>query len=100
MKREDFKQIIKLRSYWKIDKRRGNYMLPSGKWLISYVRDLVISQLEVDKLGIRKNGELCHMQYDNETQEYILMPGFQDNEYCTILDMDRRITNLAFDIVR
>ena len=100
MKREDFKQIIKLRSYWKIDKRRGNYMLPNGKWLASYVRELVVSQLEVDNLGIRKNGELCYMKYDTETHEYILMPAFLNNEYCTILEMDRRITKLAFEIVR
>ena len=100
MKRENFKQIIKLRSYWKIDKRRGNYMLPTGKWLSEYVRDLVISQLRVDNLGIRKNGELCYMKYDAQTHEYILMPGLQNNEYCTNLDMDRRITKLAFEIVR
>ena len=30
MKREDFKKIIKLRSFWKIDKRKGNYKLPNG----------------------------------------------------------------------
>lgn len=100
MKREDFKQIIKLRSYWKIDKRKGNYMLPSGEWLSSYIRKLVVSQLEVDKLGIRKNGELCYMKYDIQTHEYILMPGLQNNEYCTLLDMDRRITKLAYEIIR
>ena len=99
MKREDFKQIIKLRSYWKIDRWRGNYMLPTGEWLSSYIRQLVISQLELDKLGIRKNGELCYMEYEVETQEYVLMPSFKNNEYCTILDMDERITKLAFDIV-
>lgn len=29
MKRENFKKIIKLRSCWEIDKRKGNYELPS-----------------------------------------------------------------------
>ena len=74
-------------------------MLPNGNWLASYVRDLVISQLRVDNLGIRKNGELCYMIYDAETLEYILMPELQNNEYCTILYMDRRITKLAFEII-
>ena len=41
MKREDFKKIIKLRSFWKIDKRKGNYKLPGGDNLSVYVTDLV-----------------------------------------------------------
>lgn len=53
MKREDFKKIIKLRSFWKIDKRKGNYELPNGNRLSSYVRELVESQMKLDGLLIR-----------------------------------------------
>ena len=31
MKRTDFMKIIKLRSVWKVDRRKGNYKLPNGK---------------------------------------------------------------------
>lgn len=55
MKRENFKKIIKLRSCWKIDKRKGNYELPSGKHLLDYILDLVESQMKLDGLGIRAN---------------------------------------------
>lgn len=59
MKRKDFMKIIKLRSYWKIDKRMGNYKLPNGERLSSYVMELVKSQMQLDKLAIRENGNLC-----------------------------------------
>lgn len=52
MKREDFKKIIKLRSFWKIDKRKGDYKLPSGDKLSKYIRKLVISQMQLDNLLI------------------------------------------------
>lgn len=48
MKRDDFKKIIKLRSIWKIDRRKGNYTLPNGEKLTIYVKNLVESQMKVD----------------------------------------------------
>lgn len=59
MKREDFKKIIKIRSFYKIDRRKGDYKLPSGDKLSVYVRKLVDQQLALDKLFIRENGNLC-----------------------------------------
>lgn len=97
MKREDFKKIIKLRSCWKIDKRKGNYKLPDGNNLSVYVTDLVESQMKLDNLGIRSNGDLCLMsggEWNGETKEfddYILMPAFQDNEICSYDEMEKRI---------
>ena len=58
MKREDFKKIIKLRSFWKIDKRKGDYKLPSGDKSSKYIRKLVISQMQLDNLLIGENGDL------------------------------------------
>ena len=73
MKREDFKKIIKLRSVWKIDKRKGNYVLPNGEKLSSYVRELVESQMKLDNLLIRNNGDLCFGfggEWSTETKEF------------------------------
>ena len=48
MKREDFKKIIKLRSFWKIDRRKGNYKLPDGSWLSEYVAKLIEQGVTLD----------------------------------------------------
>lgn len=95
MTRENFIKIIKLRSVWKIDKRRGNYKLPDGTHLRDYVLRLVESQLELDNLGIRANGDLCF--YDKVNLR--LMPAFEDNESCTEEEMDKRIWRLIREIV-
>ena len=105
MKREDFKKIIKLRSFWKIDKRKGNYKLPGGDNLSVYVTDLVESQMKLDKLGIRSNGDLCHMfggEWNTETKEfddYTLMPAFQNHEVCSYDEMEKRINRLVRELL-
>lgn len=105
MKREDFKKIIKLRSFWKIDKRKGNYELPNGKHLSDYVSDLVESQMKLDTLGIRKNGNLCFVSggtWNVETKDfddYILMPSFENNEMCSYDEMEKRINCLIRELL-
>ena len=105
MKREDFKKIIKLRSCWKIDKRKGNYKLPNGNNLSVYITDLVESQMKLDNLGIRSNGDLCFMsggEWNTETKEfddYTLMPAFKDNEVCSYDDMEKRINRLVHELL-
>ena len=105
MTREDFKKIIKLRSFWKIDKRKGNYTLPNGKRLSDYITDLVESQMKLDNLGIRANGDLCVASgggWNTETKEfddYTLMPEFQDNEVCSYDEMENRIKSIVREIV-
>ena len=105
MKREDFKKIIKLRSCWKIDKRKGNYKLPNGNNLSVYVTDLVESQMKLDNLGIRANGDLCMVSgggWNVDTKEfddYTLMPEFQNNEVCSFDDMEKRIKSIVREIV-
>ena len=106
MKREDFKQIIKLRSGWKIDKRIGDYRLPNGKFLSDYVRKLVESQMELDSLLISKDGNLCLCEgggWNPETKQfddYRLLPDFKETEICTDEEMEMRITNLVNEIVQ
>ena len=99
MKRQDFIKIIRLRSFWKIDKRTGNYKLPSGKRLSEYVADLVETQMKIDDLGISKNGNLCWCFYNEKAENFTLMPAFQDNEICSLDDMDKRINKLVCEIV-
>ena len=99
MKREDFKKIIRLRSYWKIDKRRGNYKLPNGDRLSEYVERLVRTQLELDKMGIRNNGNICDCDYPISMADYILHPPYGITELCTYDDMERRIKRLVNEIV-
>ena len=105
MKREDFKKIIKLRSCWRIDRRRGNYTLPNGEKLSSYMRDLVESQMELDNLGISKSGDLYFAvggKWDSEIKEFsayrIIMP-FRKDEICSWDDMENRIDRLVAEII-
>ena len=105
MIRTDFIQIIKLRSVWKVDRRRGNYKLPNGERLSKYVTKLVESQLEIDNLGIRNNGNLCLCtggNWNTETNEfddYTLRSDFNDDEVCSYDDMERRINTLVSEII-
>lgn len=105
MKRENFKKIIKLRSCWKIDKRKGNYKLPSGKHLLDYILDLVESQMKLDDLGIRANGDLCFTSGGNwnveanEFNDYVLMPDFESNEVCSYDEMEQRISCLIRELL-
>ena len=105
MKREDFKKIIKLRSFWKIDKRKGNYKLPNGNNLSAYVTDLVESQMKLDNLGIRSNRYLCLMacgEWNTGTKKfdhYTLMPAFENNEVCSYDEMEKRINRLVHELL-
>lgn len=105
MKRANFKQIIKLRSFWKIDKRKGNYKLPNGDLLSDYVEALVIGQMQLDNIYIRENGDLCDgiegkWNADNkEFDDYTLMPAFEKTEYCAFDEMQRRIQKLVSEII-
>ena len=105
MKREDFKKIIKLRSFWKIDRRKGNYKLPNGEKLSDYITGLVESQMQLDNLGIRANGDLCMVSggvWNTELKDfddYTLMPEFQNNEICTFDDMEKRIRVIVSEII-
>lgn len=58
MKRNDFKQVVKIFSFWKIDKRKGNYTLPNGAKLSEYLQNLVSEILERNNLAIRSDGSV------------------------------------------
>ena len=104
MKREDFKTIIRARSAWKIDRRKGNYNLPAGT-LKDYVMRLVISQMELDQLGILSSGDLALMsggewnEVIKDFDDYTLMPGFAPNEICPFEKMEYRVISLVCEII-
>ena len=101
MKREDFKQIIKLRSFWKIDKRKGDYILPNGERLSTYIRKLVESQMELDKLAVTSDGNLeCitkNLYWDNAEKCFTVETL---TEKCSFEKQARRVTRLIFEIVQ
>lgn len=111
MTREDFKKIIKLRSCWKIDKRKGNYTLPSGDKLSVFVRQLVEGQLKLDNFGIAADGTLQPIFEDTETNTekglqswedefaFVLMRPFSDNEETTQGQQDKRIAQLVYEML-
>jgi len=104
MKRDDFKKIIKLRSFWVIEKGK-NYHLASGKPISDYISDLVESQMKVDNLGILENGNLCFCTGGiwNEGKswfmDYELYPPFKDTEICSYDEMQERIESLVKEIL-
>lgn len=105
MERKRFMQIIKLRSAWKIDRRRGDYKLPNGDLLSKYIRRLIESQMHIDSLGILEDGGLCFCSggnWNSETKEfedYTLNPAFGGNESCSYDEMNRRVSRLVYEII-
>ena len=105
MERKRFMQIIKLRSAWKIDRRRGDYQLPNGDRLSNYIAKLVESQMKIDSLGILEDGSLCFCSggnWNSETKafdDYTLIPAFGGNESCSYDEMDRRVSRLVYEII-
>ena len=100
MKREDFKQIIKFRSCWKVDKRKGNYKLPNNERLSDYIERLVRSQMEIDHLAITSLGHLCVCDIPIcMADDYIIYIPYGFNENCSFDEMERRIKRLVYEIV-
>lgn len=93
MTRKELATIIKARSIWKIDRRRGDYKLPNGERLSEYVYDLVESQLALDNLGILANGNMAFLN------NKILMPAFKPNEETTEIEQEERIKNFVDELI-
>lgn len=93
MTRKDLATIIKARSIWKIDRRRGDYKLPNGERLSAYVYNLVKTQLELDSLGILANGNMAFLN------NKILMPAFKPNEKTTVTEQEDRIQNFVDELI-
>lgn len=95
IKRDDFKQIIKIRSIWSLN---GNWQLPNGQMLNDYVYDLVISQLKLDNLGISKTGDIVY--YDKQSNalfKFFNKSHFLENTF--YIQQKKRAKKLANEIV-
>lgn len=102
MKRNDFKKIIKLRSAWKIDGRKGNYELPDGHRLSTYIERLVNEQLELDNLAITKTGDLNYsrsIDKDKLDSDIEIIIPFSDNEIVSFEENEKRIKVLIYEII-
>lgn len=97
MKREDFKKIIKLRSFWKIDRRKGNYKLPDGSWLSEYVGKLIEQQMDLDGIRIAADGNLKLATYNHPN--WIIMPPFEENEICSFEEECKRANELVREMI-
>ena len=103
MKREDFKTIIKLRSIWKVDKRKGDYSLPNGTMLSAYLKQLVHGQMDLDHVGISEDGNLydaVDKKISGETLPgYKIMKPFDGNEVCTFDEQEKRVNMLVREML-
>ena len=101
MKREDFKKVIKLRSFWKIDRRKGNYKLPNGKMLSDYITSLVESQMKLDNLAIREKIDRTTTLIDvvggySKEKKKMVMVSFTMNQYSQLTSLISNIDKDAF----
>lgn len=91
MTRTEFKTIIKIFSAWKIDKRRGNYLLPSGVRLKEYLRNLTEQLLKRNELAIKKDGSVGEL-YDGK----IFVPFGEDE---IVEQQEQRIRAIVDELV-
>lgn len=93
MKREDFKKIIKIMSDWRINKRKGNYLLPSGKKLSDYVYTITEKFLHNNGMAIAGNGNIYPLIGD-----MIFIP-FSSDETYDYLTQNERIEKLVKEMI-
>lgn len=91
MKRNDFKIIIKICSFWKIDKRKGNYKLPNGETLRNYLFKLINELLIKNNWAISNNGNIYEV-----INELIYIP-FGENE--ALGNQEERIKELIREMI-
>ena len=101
MKREDFKQIIRIRSLWTVDGGvRGDRKLPDGTMLSDYIAKLVSEQMGLDGLGIDRSGDMKFIRYKDTYSTHCELYGNTNKviEESNDLEQDRRLYQLIFEI--
>lgn len=91
MKRKDFKTVVRCFSYWKIDKRKGDYKLPSGCRLSHYLEDLVFDLLKKHNLAIRSDGNVGTILNGK------IFVAFGDDQ--VIPDQERAVSKLVCEMI-
>lgn len=98
MKRENMQKIIKFRSIWKVDKRKGNYKLPNGERLSVYLGELLREQMTLDSLLIASDGNLYTGTWTTPRDAVIMIP-FGKDESTTLLEHERRCEKLIREML-
>lgn len=79
----------------------------TGEKYIAYITSLVKSQMKIDELGIKSDGNLCFCVggkwiFEGDVKkylEYTLMPEFIAEETISSDEMEKRIENLVLEIM-
>ena len=95
MKRNELKTVIKAVSDWKIDKRKGNYRLPSGRLLSEYLEEIGEDFLKAFNKAISINGDI----YDYYPQTDIIFRPFSDNEKTCQDEQRKRLKAAIFEML-
>ena len=97
MNRAQFIKIIKMRSIWKIDKRRGDYMTLVGKKLSDHISYLVETQLAIDFLAIAGDGDPRKCSLTDEG--FIIYLSGGEQESCSQEEQEKRLAALVNEII-
>ena len=95
MKRENFKKVVKAFSAWKIDKRKGNYILPNGERLQTYLKELTEKLLQNNDLAFAKNGNVYEV-FNVDNRKFMFVPFGTDEK---IEEQEERIKNFVIDLL-
>jgi hypothetical protein len=97
MKREEFKQVVKAFSFWRIDKRKGNYRLPSGARLSFYLEELTSDLCNNNKIAFAKNGNL-YKKIIFDGKDIISIP-FAEDENFNNAEQEKRIKSFVCELL-
>ena len=95
MKRKEFKIVIKAISDWKIDKRKGNYRLPSGRFLSDYLEEIGEDFLKAFRKAISIDGDI----YDYIPETSTIFRPFLDNERTCEDEQRKRLQGVIFEML-
>lgn len=99
--REDFKKVVKIFSCWRVDKRRGNYRLPSGNRLNNYLYRLVWELLRNNSLGFGSDGNIHAVckRITKDTEELIMFVPFAEDEAVIKSEQNDRVRKFVDELI-
>ena len=95
MKRKELKTVIKAISEWKIDKRKGDYRLPNGRFLSDYLEEIGEDFLKAFNKAISIDGDI----YDYIPETSAIFRPFLDNERTCQDEQRKRLQAVIFEML-
>lgn len=95
MKRKELKTVIKAISDWKIDKRKGDYRLPSGRLLSDYLEEVGEDFLKAFRKAISIDGDI----YDFIPETSTIFRPFLENERTCQDEQRKRLQAIIFEML-